>query len=285
MSRLSKSSCQKPGSVAACGVRALFFAAVLATGIAPATAQDGTVETPAVDPSALEAQDIIDRALETNSFGFQSGEAVMTLLIEDDSGTSRSRQIAVRAMDEGDESRALVRVQSPPELAGQSFLFREQTGGEDDVWIYMPALDDSARRISGAQKNGSFMGTHLTYADLESRDMVDASVTRLPDETIGEFNVFVIDAVPDPEVSEYGSIRVWIRHGDFIPLRTRYFDDSGNEVQTLFTEQVGDVDGRPYASRMTLRPVDGGATTVIIDSLDFDAAIDAAEFTQHNLVN
>ena len=234
----------------------------------------------------LTADEIIDRALETETLGFQSGEVTMTLIIQDESGESRERQLTVRGMDDGDDGRALVRVISPPEQAGQSYLFRENTGSEDDVYIFLPAIDDAPRRISGDQKNGSFMGTHFTYADLETRDVREATYTRHPDETIGRFPVYVIDSVPnDPDDSEYSRVRMWIRHGDYIPLRTRFFGDSGEEEKTIFTEETDEDDGRVYVRRMTLRPADGGATTMILDDVDFDAAVSGAEFTPQNLAN
>ena len=234
----------------------------------------------------MTADEIIDRALETETLGFQSGEVTMTLIIQDESGESRERQLTVRGMDDGDDGRALVRVVSPPEQAGQSYLFRENGGGEDDVYIFLPAIDDAPRRISGDQKNGSFMGTHFTYSDLETRDVREADYTRLPDETIGRFPVYVIDSVPtDPDDSEYSTVRMWIRHGDFIPLRTRFFGDNGQEEKTIFTEETAEDDGRVYVRRMTLRPSDGGATTMILDDVDFDAAVAPAEFTPQNLAN
>ncbi|MFT6398745.1 MAG: outer membrane lipoprotein-sorting protein [Bradymonadia bacterium] len=234
----------------------------------------------------MTADEIIDRARETEATGFQSGEVTMTLIIQDESGESRERRLTVRGMDDGDDSRALVRVVSPPEQAGQSYLFRENTVGEDDVYIYLPAIDDSPRRISGDQKNGSFMGTHFTFSDLETRDESDAVYTRQEDETIGRFPVYVIDSTPGASSdSEYSRVRMWIRHGDFIPLRTRFFGDNDQEERTIFTEETAENDGRLYVRRMTLRPADGGATTMILDDVDFNAPVSSAEFTPQNLAN
>jgi hypothetical protein len=252
----------------------LCAAVVVALSFNSANAQD-----------TLTAQEIVDRSLDTDTIGFQTGEVVMSLIIQDESGETRERRMQVRGGNDGDDSRALVRVIAPPEQAGQSYLFRENGGGDDDVYVFLPALDDAPRRISGGQKNGSFMGTHFSYSDLESRDIRDSTYTRVEDETIGPFPVYVIDAVPNAgSDSEYARVRMWVRHSDFIPLRVRFFDDSGAEAQTMFTEETAESGGRTYVRRLTLRPADGGATTMVIDSVDFDADIGAAEFTPQNLV-
>ncbi len=234
----------------------------------------------------LTADDIIDRALNTDSLGFQTGEVSMTLIIQDESGESRERRLHVRGMEVDGDSRALVRVVAPAEQAGQAYLFRENSGGEDDVYVYLPALDDAPRRISGSQKNGSFMGTHFTYADLETRDVRDAAYVRLDDEAIGSFPVYVVDSTPSADSdSEYSRVRMWIRQSDFIPLRTRFFGDDGEAEKTIFTEETDVNDGRVYVRRMTLRPADGGATTMILDSVNFGADVSSAEFTPQNLAN
>lgn len=239
-------------------------------------------EAMAESPSA---QEIMDRALDTESIGFRSGEISMTLIIQDRSGDSRERRLAIRGLREDDRSRALVRVTGPAEIAGQSYLFRENPGGDDDVYVYLPAVDESPRRIAGSQRNSSFMGTHFTFADLQSRDLRDATYERRADETIGRFEVYVIDAFPTASTeSDYARVRAWIRKDDDIPLRVRFFDADDNERRTLFTEELGDHDGRTYVRRMTLRPAEGGATTMIINEIDMDAEIGRAEFSPQNLV-
>jgi hypothetical protein len=234
----------------------------------------------------LTAQEIVDRALDTNTLGFQTGEVAMVLTIGDARGATRERRLLIRGMQENDQLRSLVRVTAPADQAGQSYLFRQNATGEDDVFVFMPALDDAPRRISGNSKNGSFMGTHFTYADLETRDLRDAEYTRAADEQIGDTNVYVVDAVPRPGVrSDYASVRLWVRKSDFLPVRTRFFDARGETLKTLFTEETGVDSGRTYVRRMTLRVADGGFTTILLDQVDFDVAVSPAEFTPQNLAN
>ena len=255
-------------------VAACALAIALPALAAPATASAQAQLTP---------DQIVERALDTNTIGFQTGEAMMTLIIQDASGATRERRMHVRGMSDNGSTRALIRVQAPAEVAGQAYLFRENPRGEDDVFVFLPALDDAPRRIAGSQKNASFMGTHFTYADLEGRDISDARYTRLDDEDLGGHRVYVIDAVPTTG-SDYARIRLWIRQSDFIPLRVRFFNRQGEAVKTLFTEQTDTTSsGRVYVRRMTLRPASGGATTMVIDSANFDAAVSASEFTPASL--
>jgi outer membrane lipoprotein-sorting protein len=207
----------------------------------------------------------------------------MTLTVQDAHGDARERRLHMRAMQEGGLNRALVRVLSPAEMAGQSFLFVENDGdSEDDVWVFLPALDDEPRRISGTQKNEPFMGSNITYADMESRDIRDGTYVRLADEDLSGFPVYVIDATaPD---SDYERIRMWIRQSDFIPLRIRFFGSGDTVIKTLFTEEVNEQQGRTYVQRMTMVDADELSTTMVIESIDFEADVSPTEFTRENLV-
>jgi hypothetical protein len=241
----------------------------------------------AFSPALVVAQDrpsaneIVDRALDTNTIGFQSGQVSMTLTITDQAGEVRERAMTIRGREDDGRSSAVVRVTAPAAQAGQTYLFRENPTGEDDVFVYLPALDDAPRRISGSQKNGAFMGSHFTYNDLESRDIREADYTEAPDEVVGGFPVYVIDAAPhDLEDLDYARARLWIRQSDYIPLRVRFFAADGTEVKTIFTEET-DVasSGRVYVRQLTLRPAAGGSTTMRIANADFDVVVDPTELT------
>ena len=266
----------------------LLAAPVLAQPADPEPAEDAPAATEEETPSPTEGEDapltaeqIVDLSLDTNTMGFQSGDVQLSVIIQDSHGDLRERRLNIRSMQENDLNRALVRVLAPAEVAGQSYLFLENDGRDDDIWIYLPALDDEPRRIAGSQKNQSFMGTNVTYSDLESRDIRDSEYTRHPDEEIAGFPVYVIDAVA--EDSEYSSVRMWIRQSDYIPLRMRFFGDGGTVEKTLFTEQVDTQQGRTYVRRMTMRDREDSASTFVVEAIDFEAEVSDSEFTVVNL--
>jgi len=248
---------------------------------APADSPAVEDEPPPQDDGELTAQEIVDRALETNTLGFQAGEVQLTLIIQDEHGDLRERRMNIRSLEENNLNRAIVRVLAPAEVAGQSYLFMENEDADDDVWIFLPALDDEPRRIAGSQKDQSFMGTNITYADLESQDIQEASYTRQPDEEIAGFTVYVIDSTT--EDSEYSSVRMWVRQTDFIPLRMRFFRDGDTVAKTMFTEQVDTHQGRTYVRRMSVVDEDQTNTTLVVESVDFESDVSPSEFTRENL--
>ena len=228
------------------------------------------------------ADQIIDKALDQNAMGFQSGKAQLTLTIEDAKGAKRVRSLEVKSKQVGELGRTLVTLTAPKEVRGQAFLFAEQTG-EDDVWMFLPAFKVT-RRIEGGQKNGAFLGSHFTYADLESRDLKESTYEKLPDEKIGADAVYVIKATPKAGVkSDWASVVTYVRKTDFIPLKLKFFGKSGKAERTIFVEKIDKTsDGQTYAKQMTLRPVAGGFTTIQISALE-TADLPDSLFTKEQL--
>lgn len=261
----------------------------LGVGIAaPATAQDkaGEKQQETGKNSATSeptAKQIVDASLDQNAMGFQSGHAALVLRIEDQRGSTRERSLDVRSKKQGELGRTLVTLTAPKEVEGQAFLFVEQTG-EDDVWMYMPAFK-ATRRVEGGQKKGAFLGSHFTYADLESRDLKESDYKRLPDETIGAHPVYVVEATPkDPAASEYGKVVTYVRKSDSVPLKIKFFGKDGAPAKTLFVEKLETTaKGKTYAKQMTLRPQAGGSTTLQITALDGSVDLPDSLFSREQL--
>jgi len=227
------------------------------------------------------AQSIIDKAMDRNSMGFQSGLATLDLQIQDAKGVKLDRSLEVRSRKIGERAHTLVKLTAPREVFGQSFLFVENEK-EDDVWMYLPAFKVT-RRVEGGQKNGSFLGSHFTYADFESRDIKDATHKRLEDEEIGKVPVFVVESVPKQKNSDYSKVVVYVRQSDYVTLRVRFFDRSNQPVKTLFIRKLDKTEnGQTYAKEMTLQASAGGHTTITIQSLA-EAEIPESLFSREQL--
>ena len=95
--------------------------------------------------------------------------------------TRRERIIQVDSLDTKGK-RTMVRFLKPADVAGTSFLSVEQQTRDDDQYLYLPSLDKS-KRISGELEESALHELN-TYADMESRDLKDGQVTRLPDENM-----------------------------------------------------------------------------------------------------
>lgn len=238
-------------------------------------------------PSPAAAQEkadaIVRAAIDQNTTGLQAGVGTLTLTSEDTSGARKLRQLAFKGASTPEGRRTLIRLLAPEDVRGQAFLFQEIKEGDDLVYSYLPAFG-ATRRISGGQKRGAFMGTHFTFADLESRDIQDATYKTLKDEKLGDAECHVIEATPRGE-SDYSRIVLTIRKQDRTLLKARFYDKAGNEAKTLFVEKLDKSGDQRYVKQLVLRPREGGYTRITVDAIDLQAKPSAAELSPEALAN
>lgn len=231
------------------------------------------------------AQAIIDAAVDKNATGFQTGVGQLTITTEDKGGDKKTRRLQVRSKRTDEGQRTLVKLLAPDEVKGQGFLFKEVKAGEDLVYWYLPAFGVT-RRIAGEGKKGRFMGTHLTYSDLESRDVRDAKYKKLADEKIGKNEVYVIEATPNKSAeSDYSKVIMYVRKSDKMPLKVKFFDRAGKENKVMFTEKIDSQGDKTYVKQMSVRAAAGGFTRLTVDAIDFDKSIPDVVFTPESLAN
>jgi hypothetical protein len=147
-------------------------------------------------------------------------------------------------------------------------MLEEKDGGSEQH-IYLPGLRRT-RRIVGREREGSFMGSDFSYADMRRADTRDASHKRLPDEKLSGVDTYVIDSTLKPTAkSQYSKIQTWVRKGDFVPLRTRFFDKSGKLNKTLYSRRIKTLDARPVVMEARMENhVTGHATVLVVDDIE-----------------
>jgi hypothetical protein len=158
-------------SVAAAVAASIIAALAAATAIAGASA-DGHV---AALPDQAEAQtpDWVARQIEQRDTGKDSrGEMRMRLFDRQGRVRERAMTLLARRNPAGDQT--LVRFTYPNDIKNTGFLVWEHPGADDERFLYLPALG-RVRRIAGAEKQESFVGSDLSYEDIGGRDLADYS--------------------------------------------------------------------------------------------------------------
>jgi len=91
----------------------------------------------------------------------------------------RERELTILTMRPGGKTatsgsgdRVLIRFTYPNDIKGTAFLVWEHPEGEDERFLYLPALGRT-RRIAGAEAQDSFVGSDFTYEDISGRELDD----------------------------------------------------------------------------------------------------------------
>jgi hypothetical protein len=166
----------------------------------------------------------------------------LTMLLISEKGQNRERRITnVSALQKnGIDSNLLMKFLSPADVKGTSFLQIEHSEGDDDIWIYLPALKKS-RRLVANNKRDSFMGSDFSYGDImpPKIDMYKHTLQR--SEAIDGWDCYVIESVPRDEAVKrdhgYGKKATWVRKDNFLEMKVIYYDTSQSLLKTQIVKE------------------------------------------------
>ena len=104
----------------------------------------------------------------------------------------------------------IIWVLEPKADRGISFLRKEYEDKDNEIRMWLPAFN-KIRRINSNRMNDSFMGSDLSYEDLNSRVLSDNIYDRLNDELFNGIDCYVLNVTSKPELkSAYSKHILWV---------------------------------------------------------------------------
>jgi len=155
-------------------------------------------------------------------------------------GVRQEREMEVFVRNQKGSSGSLIRFLAPPDVKGVSLLVVEKEGKREQ-WLYLPALKQDPRRVGGAQKNQSFLGTDFSFADLEGTDLESWDHTYMGKVTEEGIPSFKIRSTPkDPGSTPYTFLIQWIHEKENFPWKVEFYDEKGKwkELRVLKWERM-----------------------------------------------
>lgn len=190
--------------------------------------------------------------------------------------------------------KTLTRFSSPAEIRGESILFLEHPGNENEVMIYLPNFK-KIRRVESAQQSGSFMGSEFSYSDISTPHVEDYHHRILKDDEAcpgdASLKCYVIEATPVSDAVKermgYSKVVHWIRKDNFMGVHGEFY----NADQELFkkldaseTKQVDSQKNKWMAHRIRIEGIKTGKFTELqFMGLKVNKGIQDSIFTQQNM--
>ncbi|NLN16902.1 MAG: outer membrane lipoprotein-sorting protein [Firmicutes bacterium] len=211
----------------------------------------------------------LDETMQSNS-----REVVQKMTLVSAKGQERTRQVQMWSKTD----RMLVRFLAPADVAGTGLL---SVG--DDMWLYLPALG-RVRRIAGHAKKGSFMGTDLSYEDMEEFGKTGFAAAYSPELIKMEEEFYLLRLTPRSQDRGYQYLEMKVCRERFLPLRIEYYAPDGSLAKVLTTMDFQEVQGRPTASKLIVEDVAKGSKTILEQlQVDFEPDMDEEIFSTRYL--
>ncbi|MBW2280703.1 MAG: outer membrane lipoprotein-sorting protein [Deltaproteobacteria bacterium] len=238
----------------------------------------------------LSVEQIVERTNQVAYYQGQDGRARVKMTISDDQGRTRTRAFVLIRRDDDPESappdqatgkqKMYVYFRRPADVNKMAFLVWKHPTEDDDRWLYLPALD-LVKRIAASDERTSFVGSHFFYEDVSGRS---------PEEDHHELakktdTYYVVRNRPkDPTSVEFDHFDMWVHKKTFLPVRTEYFDATGERYRLYEALEVKTIAGYPTVMRSRMSDLrSGGSTLLEYDSVVYNLGVPEEIFTERYL--
>lgn len=131
------------------------------------------------------------------------------------------------------DSQTLIVFISPKKINKTAMLTHNKKVQDTNQWLYLPALKKT-RRIAASKKSGRFVGSDLTYEDLEDREVSLDKHRFLKMDKIGATNYYLIESrAKKKSSSSYKKIRTWVNPKTWTVRRAEFYTNKKTPLKTL----------------------------------------------------
>lgn len=166
--------------------------------------------------------------------------------------------------NERDETRMFIKFIYPSDIEGTKFLLLEHKDGDDDMWIYLPALR-KAKRISAGEKSGAFMGSDFSNYDIGGGEYEDWEYKLLREDTLNGNPVWVVECkAKSREIIKktgYSKVLKWVRKDNYVVILSEHYDKSGELKKKIKVEKVEKIDDVWFETEMIAENLETGHTS------------------------
>ena len=229
---------------------------------------------------------VIAREADKLDTGFGNSTANMRMILRNRHGQESTRDIRIRTLEvEGDGDKGLMIFDTPRDVKGTASLNFTHKTGDDDQWLYLPALK-RVKRISSRNKAGSFMGSEFAYEDISSQEVEKYTYRWIRDEALDGNACSVVEYYPvDKKNSGYTRLVNWIDKETFRPWKVEYYDRKDALLKTLSIKGYEKfLDQYWRASEMNMiNHQNGKSTKLLLSEYKFRVGLKDSDFTQSSL--
>jgi hypothetical protein len=263
-------------------------------GAAQAAPEAGGRQTPAAPPLTADA---IARRIDERDTGRDS-RVEMRMRLVDRQGRVRERTLRViglrppggrAAPSQVIGDRLLVRFTAPADIAGTSFLVWERRDGDDERFLFLPALG-RVRRIAGSERQESFVGSDFSYEDIGGRALDDYTYTLVderaswtaPDGAVHP--AWVLESRARDADARYPRVLSTVRKDLFVVTRAEIFDRRNERAREYRVKRLDAVQSIWTALDIEmLNHVERTRTELSMTSVRYDTGLTENDFSRREL--
>jgi outer membrane lipoprotein-sorting protein len=236
---------------------------------------------------AQDAMEIMKKSHIAYYYAADDGVAQVTMKLINSKGKERIREFAMlrKDMEDGGDQKYYTYFKKPSDVARMTFMVYKSADGNDQRWIYVPAVD-LIKPISADDKNSSFVGSDFSYEDVSGRHWNEDNHKMLPESELDGKKVWVIESVPKTEYKGFARKVSYIDQATYLPLKEEYFDKKGEMTKVFRAEKIETIEDIPTITVRSMEDLKKNQKTIVeFASIDYNVGIGDDIFTERYLKN
>jgi outer membrane lipoprotein-sorting protein len=223
--------------------------------------------------------------IEQQNDGFGDVVADMSMTLKNRHGEESQRELSVKTLEvAGDGDKSLTLFNTPADVKGTALLTFTHKVGDDDQWLYLPALK-RVKRISSRKKTGPFMGSEFSYEDLGSQEVEKYTYDYVKLDACGDSKCHIVNRYPIDKSSGYSKQVVWVDADKLRIEKITYYDRRNELLKTLvFSDYTLYLDKFWRAGRMFMDNHQNNKSTELLwTNFMFQTGLSEKDFSKNGL--
>ena len=219
------------------------------------------------------------------NLGWGDSQSELTMTLRNKKGQQVVRQMRSKSLEVvGDGDKGQTIFDTPLDVKGTAFLSFSHIEGNDDQWLYLPALK-RVKRIASRNKSGPFLGSEFAFEDLSSFEVEKNTYLHLRDEEYEGMKTSVIEMRPVDKYSGYTRFIAWIDLDHYRVHKIDFYDRRDTLLKTLTIKDYSLYKDKYWRAdkQFMVNHKTGKSTDIEIKNLTFDTGLTEADFNENRL--
>jgi len=176
------------------------------------------------------------------------------------------------------EDKVLITFTKPTQI---KVLTHTHKNSEDDQWLSLSS--GKVKRLVGGDKSESFVQSHMTYEDLESREINNYDYKLIKEADVNGEACYLVDAVKKSGNKTYDKNTLYVRKSDFNIVKLDFYQ-KGKLLKFLENQKISKISGITTPMKIVVSMADGsGRTELVVEKIIYNKEIEDSKFSKDAL--
>jgi len=227
--------------------------------------------------SASERGQLLAQAADRHDSGYVDLQVDLEMILRAADGRSTQRQLSIRQLEvPSDGDKLLVVFSTPKSVKGTALLSYAHKQGQDDQWLYLPALK-RVKKITSRNRSGPFLSSEFAFEDLTPQEVDKYDYELLRTEACPAGTCYLLQRIAKDAHSGYSRQEQWLDDKLLLTQKIDYYDRRGELLKTLEVSEYELFDAQHWrAQRLVMSNHQSGKSTELRwDNYRFATGLDA----------